>query len=211
MTRENGAGGPNNLFDGPLSAAFYDLFAAAMGSGPSSGNVQFLFRLRQIVPRSGIRAWSWNRTCRPATYAKRLRGSCPRSITCVRACVQTGNARDWANESFQIASREIYRQLSGPGDTDAPIILPAGYAAAESAAVRESLKVRRALGLGFEYSVAVTLYALRRALRRLIPCRNPTCRPYWQQKIDPQQRRNATTHADGQPLPRHASRIVRSF
>ena len=43
MTRENAAGGPNNLFDGPLSAAFYDLFAAAMGSGPSSGNVQFYF------------------------------------------------------------------------------------------------------------------------------------------------------------------------
>jgi hypothetical protein len=53
---------------------------------------------------------------------------------------QMGNGLDWAIESFRIASREIYGKLAGPGDTDAPIILPAGYTASESAVVRQQLE-----------------------------------------------------------------------
>src|ERR1017187_6094094 len=42
MTSANASAGPNNLFDGPLCAASYDLFAAAaLGWGPLSGDVQF--------------------------------------------------------------------------------------------------------------------------------------------------------------------------
>jgi len=44
---------------------------------------------------------------------------------------QAGDAQDWANESFQVASAEIYAKVSGAGGTQAPIILPASYAASE--------------------------------------------------------------------------------
>jgi nuclease S1 len=41
---------------------------------------------------------------------------------------QTGDAADWANESFNIAKSHIYAGIHGTGSTDAPIVLPAGYA-----------------------------------------------------------------------------------
>ena len=53
---------------------------------------------------------------------------------------QMGNGLDWAIESFRIASREIYGKLSGPGGTDAPIVLPREYPASESAVVRQQLE-----------------------------------------------------------------------
>ena len=53
---------------------------------------------------------------------------------------QMGSGLDWAIESFRIASGEIYGKLSGPGGTDAPIILPQDYVAAESVAVRQQLE-----------------------------------------------------------------------
>ena len=53
---------------------------------------------------------------------------------------QMGNGRDWALESFRIASREIYRTLVGAGGTDAPIILPPDYAASKRAVVPQQLE-----------------------------------------------------------------------
>jgi hypothetical protein len=66
-----------------------------------------------------------------------------------------GNGRDWAIESFRIASREIYGKISGPGGTDAPIILSSDYPMVESATVRQQRKGGRAVGLGSERNVAL--------------------------------------------------------
>jgi nuclease S1 len=52
---------------------------------------------------------------------------------------ERGTARDWANESFQLASKEIYSHISG-GDVAAPVILPSDYARDESHIAAEQLK-----------------------------------------------------------------------
>lgn len=53
---------------------------------------------------------------------------------------QSGSAQDWANESFQIASAEIYAKLMGSDDTTHPITLPATYAALERTVVITQLE-----------------------------------------------------------------------
>jgi len=53
---------------------------------------------------------------------------------------QTGNATNWANETFRVASTEIYAKLRGSGGTTAPVILPGNYAASESTAVSTQLE-----------------------------------------------------------------------
>jgi hypothetical protein len=53
---------------------------------------------------------------------------------------ERGTARDWANESFQLASKEIYSHISG-GDVAAPVILPPDYARDESHIAAEQLKM----------------------------------------------------------------------
>lgn len=40
-----------------------------------------------------------------------------------------GMPPSWANESFEIAKRDIYGQLEGTGATAAPLVLPRDYAA----------------------------------------------------------------------------------
>jgi hypothetical protein len=67
-----------------------------------------------------------------------------------RAQWDSGNAADWANESFRVASREIYAKLPGKGGTDAPVILPETYATQEAPVVAVQLEkagVRLALAL----------------------------------------------------------------
>jgi len=56
-----------------------------------------------------------------------------------------GTVEDWANETFGVASREIYAKLPGKGGTEEPVILPEGYARAESAVTGGSWR-----GLGFD-------------------------------------------------------------
>jgi nuclease S1 len=51
-----------------------------------------------------------------------------------------GTARDWANESFQIAKREVYGHISGKGGTDAETILPPDYARDERNFAAEQLE-----------------------------------------------------------------------
>ena len=56
-----------------------------------------------------------------------------REITPTRQKVwSAGTSRDWANETFQIARREVYGRVSGQGGTDAEIVLPPDYARKES-------------------------------------------------------------------------------
>lgn len=50
-----------------------------------------------------------------------------------KAAWSQGNAMDWANETFGVASRVIYANLQGSGDTAAPIILPQSYPRQQSA------------------------------------------------------------------------------
>src|ERR1700744_163682 len=52
-----------------------------------------------------------------------------------KAKIIVGTPADWANESFQVAAREIYARLPGPG----PARLPRDYTARERAAVRQQL------------------------------------------------------------------------
>jgi hypothetical protein len=53
---------------------------------------------------------------------------------------QSESTRDWANESFQVASTEIYAKLMGSGDTKAPIMFPNTYAASERTVVITQLE-----------------------------------------------------------------------
>jgi hypothetical protein len=50
-----------------------------------------------------------------------------------KAAWSGGTARDWANESLQIARSEVYSHVSGQGGTDAEIVLPPDYASNERA------------------------------------------------------------------------------
>jgi hypothetical protein len=51
-----------------------------------------------------------------------------------------GTVEDWANETFGVASREIYARIPGKGGTDAPVILPLGYARVESGVTEGQLE-----------------------------------------------------------------------
>ncbi|MGH6888454.1 MAG: S1/P1 nuclease [Rhizomicrobium sp.] len=51
-----------------------------------------------------------------------------------------GAVEDWANETFHVAEREIYAKLSGKGGTEEPVILPLGYAKAESGVTARQLE-----------------------------------------------------------------------
>lgn len=51
-----------------------------------------------------------------------------------------GSVVDWANETFHVAGREIYANLPGKGGTEAPIILPEGYAHDESVIAAKQLE-----------------------------------------------------------------------
>jgi hypothetical protein len=54
---------------------------------------------------------------------------------------QRGGAAEWANESFRIASTEIYRNIRmAPGSENEPIILPPDYAEREGSVVREQIE-----------------------------------------------------------------------
>ena len=53
---------------------------------------------------------------------------------------ERGTARNWANESFQIADAEIYAKLPGSGSTEVPISLPASYAESEKRTVSTQLE-----------------------------------------------------------------------
>ena len=53
---------------------------------------------------------------------------------------QAGDAVDWANDTFHVASAEIYAKLPGSGGTTAPIMLPNTYAASERAIVVTQLE-----------------------------------------------------------------------
>jgi hypothetical protein len=51
-----------------------------------------------------------------------------------------GTVEDWANETFGVASREIYARLPRKGGTEEPVILPQGYARAESGVTEGQLE-----------------------------------------------------------------------
>ena len=52
-----------------------------------------------------------------------------------------GKPGDWANESFQLAGREIYRNVTmAPGSEGQPVILPRDYAERESAIVSAQIE-----------------------------------------------------------------------
>ena len=53
---------------------------------------------------------------------------------------QAGNTVGWANESFRLASAEIYAKLPGAGGTAAPVVLPTSYASSEKAIVSVQLE-----------------------------------------------------------------------
>jgi hypothetical protein len=52
-----------------------------------------------------------------------------------KAKIMAGTPADWANESYQVAEREIYARLPGSG----PVRLPRDYTSRERAAVRQQL------------------------------------------------------------------------
>ncbi len=56
-----------------------------------------------------------------------------------RRAWQSGSAATWANESFQIADREIYAMPSAP-DVSGPMILPRDYPMREGAIARTQLE-----------------------------------------------------------------------
>jgi hypothetical protein len=51
-----------------------------------------------------------------------------------------GTVEDWANETFGAASQEIYARIPGKGGTEEPVILPEGYAWAESGVTEGQLE-----------------------------------------------------------------------
>lgn len=53
---------------------------------------------------------------------------------------QVNGAASWANETWRVASAEIYAKLPGSGGTAASVILPATYAASEKATVSSQLE-----------------------------------------------------------------------
>jgi hypothetical protein len=73
----------------------------------------------------------------PEKVASRLEAD----ITPARATVwRHGTTVDWANETFGVASREVYAKLPGSGGTNAPVTLPEGYAHNESIAAARQLE-----------------------------------------------------------------------
>jgi len=57
-----------------------------------------------------------------------------------RRAWQTGAATDWANETFRVASSDVYDQLAGSGGTGAVVVLPMNYAASKRTIVETQLK-----------------------------------------------------------------------
>jgi hypothetical protein len=73
----------------------------------------------------------------PEVVAARLE----RQITPVEmASWRKGTVEDWANETFGVASREIYARTPGKAGTEEAVILPQGYARAESGVTEGQLE-----------------------------------------------------------------------
>lgn len=74
-----------------------------------------------------------------------------------RAEWSKGTPASWANESWNIARREVYGDLRGTGATYAPLVLPSDYAAKKSTIAAEQL-ARAGVRLAAILNAALRLY-----------------------------------------------------